>query len=70
MFQKIEDEINKHCKNCPQCNDCIKCQCIVYRIRNILHSIFDPSKINIDDFFENEDKKQISIFDLVGGDEA
>lgn len=70
MFQKIEDEINKQCQNCPQNNDCIKRQCVVYRIKILLHSVFNPSKINIDDFFETEDKKQISIFDLVGGDEA
>lgn len=70
MFQKIEDEINNHCQVCPTKNECPKNQCVVYRIKNRLHSIFNPSKINIDDFFETEDKKQISIFDLVGGDEV
>ena len=69
MWEKINNEIKNHCSQCPEKENCLKQKCVVYRIKNITLAIFDSSKINIDDFFETEDKKQISIFDLVGGDE-
>jgi hypothetical protein len=65
MFQKTKDEINNHCNECQQNGHCSN-QCVVYRIRNILLSVFDPSKVNIDDFFEPEESSQISIFDDLG----
>lgn len=70
MFQKIMDEISNHCQKCPENSVCMKGKCVVYRIKSCLHSVFDPSSVNIDDFFEPEDKSQISVFDLLGGDEA
>ena len=69
VFQKIADEINNHCQTCPSQNECMKNKCVVYRIQSLLHSIFNPSKINIDDFFAPEEKIQISLFDLDCGDE-
>jgi len=68
VFQKIADEVNAHCQVCPQKDQCLKNQCVVYRVKNRLLGIYDPSKINIDDFFEAEDRRQISIFDFDGGD--
>jgi hypothetical protein len=69
MFQKISDEINDHCQTCPAKSECLKNKCVVYRINSLLHSIFNPSKINIEDFFEPEEESQISLFDPDGGDE-
>ncbi len=67
MWEKINNEIKTHCEQCSQKDRCIKQKCIVYRIKNLTLGIFDPSKINIDDFFESADEVQISLFDL--GDE-
>lgn len=70
MFQKIEDEINDYCRDCPQNSDCHNHQCLAYRIKIRLYSVFNPSEINIDDFFDHEVQQQISMFDFVGGDEV
>jgi hypothetical protein len=69
MFQKITDEVNNHCQSCPTKDECLKNKCVVYRIKSRLCSIFDPSKVNIDDFFDPEDRVQLSMFDLFGGEE-
>lgn len=69
MFQKITTEISNHCQICSENNECLKNDCVVFRIKKHLHSVFDPSKINIDDFFESEEENQISVFDLLEGDE-
>lgn len=63
MLQKIENELNRYCNQCSMKNNCKNYECIAFRIKNIVLSTFDGSKINIDDFFESEDKKQVSIFD-------
>lgn len=70
MFQKIADEINNHCQTCPTKSECLKNKCVVYRIQTLLHSIFNPSKINIEEFFETDVESQISLFDPDGGDEV
>ena len=69
MFQKIADEIKSHCGSCPSKNECLKNKCVVYRIQSLLHSVFNPSKINIEEFFAPEEKIQTSLFDLDCGDE-
>jgi hypothetical protein len=69
VFQKITTEIINHCQICSENNDCLKNDCVVYRIKNYLHSVFNPSRINIDDFFEPEEKNQITLFDFFEDDE-
>lgn len=66
MWEKINNEIKAYRKQCPKKDSCIGVECIVYRIKNLTLGIFDPSKINIDDFFESSDKVQISFFDDLG----
>lgn len=68
MLQRIEDEIKKHCDQCPH-EKCLGSKCIAHRIKNIVCATFDSSKINIDDFFAAEDKSQMSLFDGLWGDE-
>lgn len=69
MWERINTEIKEHCSQCPQKDKCLKSKCIVYRIKNITLAIFDSSKVNIDDFFDGEDSRQLNLFDCIGGDE-
>lgn len=66
MFEKIEQEINRCCFQCKDKGQCKKYNCFVYRIIKIMSTDIEISDINIDDFFESENKNQISIFDLEG----
>ena len=67
MFEKIEQEISKCCSLCDHKEQCKKYDCFIYRIIKIISTDVEISKIDIDEFFEPENKDQISIFDL--GDE-
>ena len=67
MFEKIEQEITKCCFQCKDRDQCKKYDCFVYRIIKIMSTDVEISNIDIDDFFEPENKNQISLFDL--GDE-
>ena len=64
MWDRINREIKHHCSQCPDRENCLKQKCVVYRIKGFTLAIFDDSKINIDDFFENKGVNQISLFDL------
>ena len=66
MFEKIEREIENTCHKCKLKDSCIKENCSVYRIKQILNEEeIEVSKINIDDFFEREIKDQTSLFDFM-----
>ena len=67
MFEKIETEINKECSRCKEKNCCKKYECFVYRMIKIMSTDTEITNIDIDEFFETENKNQISIFDV--GDE-
>lgn len=67
MFEKIEQEIKKCCFQCKNKDDCKKYDCFVYRIIKIMSTDVEISNVDIDEFFEPENKNQMSIFDL--GDE-
>lgn len=69
MLQKIENEINRHCYQCSMKDNCNNYDCIAFRIKNIVKSTFDSSNIDIDEFFEKEDKSQTSIFDYFDKEE-
>lgn len=64
MFEKIENEINRCCSRCKDKEQCKKYDCFVYRIIKIMSTDVEITEINIDEFFEPENKDQISIFDL------
>ena len=68
MFQKIENEIKKHCSACPHAEACLRRKCFAYRIKQLVLSTFNPSTINIDDFFEPPENSQISMFDFGEGE--
>lgn len=55
ILKDIEEELNRNCK-----------RCICYRLKQMLESSIHPSDLNIDDFFEEEDKSQINLFEDVG----
>lgn len=64
MFDKIEQEIKRCCFHCKDNERCKEYECFVYRIIKIMSSDVEISNIDIDEFFEPENKDQISIFDL------
>lgn len=67
MFERILQEIDRHCAQCT--GDCKKYDCVIYRINQIITANIDVAVVDIDEFFETEKKNQISIFDVVGGDD-
>lgn len=64
MFEKIDEEIRKCCLYCKYSNQCKKYDCFTYRIKKIISSDDEITEINIDDFFEPENKNQISLFEI------
>lgn len=70
MWDRINREIREHCSQCPDRQNCLKQKCVVYRIKGYTLAIFDSSKINIDEFFAEDSKCQMSLFDGSWGDEV
>ena len=55
ILKDIEDELERNCK-----------KCICYRLKQMIESNIRPTDLNIDDFFECEDKSQMNFFEDVG----
>lgn len=67
MLSEIEDELMKTCNTCSYRDNCKKINCLAYRILKIITLDSEVTNINIDDFFQEDDKEQVSLFDI-GGD--
>lgn len=65
MFEKIIQEIDRHCSECT--GECKKYDCVIYRINQIITASIDITPVDIDEFFETENKNQMSMFDMFGG---
>lgn len=65
MFEEIEKELDGCCSRCKK--ECEKWECPIYRIKGIITSEADVSDIDIDDFFEIQDERQMSLEDMFGG---
>ena len=69
MWERVSSEVKHHCEQCSKRDNCEKHKCVIFRIKELVFSIFDPSEIHIDDFFESEATYQVSMFDDTGGGE-
>lgn len=63
MVEEIEKELQEQCDKCKK-NECEMMECFIYRIKQYIQFNEEDTKFNIDDFFEKEDKNQMTIFDM------